>query len=261
MIVLGLGEVGRPLNQILSRKFRCTGVDIQPVEVREPCSVLHVCYRFEIGDFVGTTTRYIQKYQPALTIINSAAASETTRRVYEAAGLCPIAYGPVRSKRARQEQDMLGDKKFVAGCDAAFTRTASDHFAAAGLKTDVFPSMEITEFSKLVETTWPGILIGWAQEVERLAAQYGGSYDDANSFIKEIDFLPSNVFPGHIGGHCVLPNIAILQSQVKSAFLDAVVESNEAKRKHLAASSTGRERWSKSDSSGSDTGGQTSPGF
>jgi len=35
VIVLGLGEVGRPLHQILSRKFRWTGVDIQPVEVRE----------------------------------------------------------------------------------------------------------------------------------------------------------------------------------------------------------------------------------
>lgn len=83
------------------------------------------------------------------------------------------------------------------------------------------------------------VLHGWAQEVERLAAQYGGSYDDVNAFSKEIGFLPSHTFSGHIGGQCVMSNIAILQSQVHSAFLDAVVESNEAKRKHLAAFSAG----------------------
>jgi len=242
VIVLGTGEVGRPLYQILSRKFRCTGVDVQPVEIQDPCSVLHVCYPFQIGDFVGTTVRYMEKYRPALTIINSTVAPGTTRKVYEAAGKRPITYSPVRGKHARMEQDMVKYKKFVAGCDAEATRRAIGHFAAAGFKTDTFPSLEIAEFSKLVETTWLGILIGWAQEVERLAAQYGGSYDDVNAFIKEIDFLPSHTFPGQIGGHCVMPNIAILQSQVQSAFLDAVVESNEAKRKHLAASSAGEKR-------------------
>jgi len=242
VIILGKGEVGRPLATILSRKFRCANIDIEPVEIDEPCLVLHVCYPFQISDFVRTTVRYIEKYRPALTIINSTVAPGTTRRVYEAAGKRPIAYSPVRGKHVRMEQDMLRYKKFVAGCDAASTRTASDHFAAAGFKTDTFPSLEIAEFSKLVETTWLGILIGWAQEVERLAAQYGGSYDDVNAFIKEIGFLPSHTFPGHIGGHCVMPNIAILQSQVQSAFLDAVVESNEAKRKHLAAFSAGEKR-------------------
>ena len=51
------------------------------------------------------------------------------------------------------------------------------------------------ELSKLVETTWLGVLIGWAQEIERMAAASGGSYEEVNEFIKEISFLPSSV-PG-----------------------------------------------------------------
>jgi UDP-N-acetyl-D-mannosaminuronate dehydrogenase len=92
-----------------------------------------------------------------------------------------------------------------------------------------FPSPEVGELSKLVETTWLGVLIGWAQEVERMAAQCNASYDDVNAFIKEIDYLPTDIFPGFIGGHCVMPNIAILRTKFASRFLDAIVESNESK--------------------------------
>jgi UDP-N-acetyl-D-mannosaminuronate dehydrogenase len=81
VIILGKGEVGRPLATILSRKFRCTNIDIEPVEIDEPCLVLHVCYPFQISDFVGTTVRYMEKYRPALTIINSTVAPGTTRKV------------------------------------------------------------------------------------------------------------------------------------------------------------------------------------
>jgi hypothetical protein len=59
-----------------------------------------------------------------------------------------------------------------------------------------------------------------------------------NEFIKEISYLPTNVFPGHIGGHCVMPNIAILRRGFNSKFLDAVVESNEAKEKDVLVTST-----------------------
>ena len=106
----------------------------------------------------------------------------------------------------------------------------SQHFARAGFQTATFCTPEIAELSKLVETTWLGVLVGWAQEVERMAAQYGGSYEEMNAFTKEIDFLPSHVFPGHIGGHCVMANIAILRDRFPCKFLDAVVESNQAKQ-------------------------------
>ena len=74
VIVAGLGEVGNPLLEILSRSYECIGVDIAPVEVDRPCSVMHVCYPFQLPDFVGTTASYIEKYKPALTVINSTLA-------------------------------------------------------------------------------------------------------------------------------------------------------------------------------------------
>jgi UDP-N-acetyl-D-mannosaminuronate dehydrogenase len=235
VIVAGLGEVGNPLLQILRRTYECAGVDVAPLELTRPCSVLHVCYPFQIPDFVGTTVSYIEKYKPALTIINSTLGVGTTRKVQERVGT-PVVYSPVRGKHVKMVEDMLYYQKFVAGFDAQSTQRAAEHFSGAGFKVASFSSPEAGELSKLVETTWLGILIGWAQEVERMAVGCGATYEEVNAFIKEISFLPSHVFPGRIGGHCVMSNIAILRERVSSKLLDAVVESNGSKERELQQS-------------------------
>ncbi len=232
VIVAGLGEVGRPLLRILSRAYDCAGIDIAPAQINRPCSVLHVCYPFQIQDFISTTCRYIKKYQPQLTIINSTLGVGTTRAVQERVDK-PVVYSPVRGKHAKMEQDVMYYRKFVAGFDPRSTQQAVRHFAGAGIEVATFRTPEIAELSKLVETAWLGILVGWAQEVERMAAECGASYEEVNAFIKEVSFLPSHVFPSHIGGHCVMPNIEILRGRFPSKFLDTVVESNEAKQQEL----------------------------
>lgn len=230
VIVVGMGQIGRPLLRILEGAYPCVGVDLEPVEVDNSCSVLHVCYPFQVPDFIGTTARYIEKYRPSLTIINSTVAPGTTRKIQDLAGDHLVAFSPVRGKHVRMEADMLRYKKFVGAPRPEAVPRAIDHFRRAGFRTDVFRTAELAELGKLLETTYLGILVGWAQEVERFSNRYGGSFEDVNSFIEEISFLPGHIFPGHIGGHCVMPNIAILRSQLESTFLDAVVESNERRR-------------------------------
>lgn len=230
VIVVGMGEVGRPLFQILKQRYHCIDVDVSPVEVSEPCSVLHVCYPFQIPAFVDVTVEYVRRYQPELTIINSTVAPGTSRKVQDTVRQ-PVIYSPVRGKHVRMERDMLRYRKFVAGFTFDATKRAERHFSEAGFSTGMFRTPEIAELSKLIETTWLGVLVGWAQEVERMAARHNASYDEVNAFIEEIDFLPGNVFPGYIGGHCVMPNIEILRKDGYSKWLEAIVESNTMKSK------------------------------
>lgn len=236
VVVVGLGEVGRPLLNILSRTYDCVGVDISSVDLDQPCSVLHICYPFQIPDFITVTAQYVEKYRPQLTLIHSTVAPGTTRSVQRLAGTDRVVYSPVRGKHARMEADMLRYKKFVAASSPHIAREAESHLAQAGFQTAQFRTLEIAELSKLLETTYLGILIGWAQEVERFADRYGATPQEVNAFIQEIDFLPSHIFPGHIGGHCVMPNIAILRTHFSSHFLDAVLESNEIKQQQLLES-------------------------
>jgi UDP-N-acetyl-D-mannosaminuronate dehydrogenase len=235
VIVAGLGEVGAPLCHILKRTYNCVGVDVTPIELTDPCSVLHVCYPSQLHDFVGVTVAYTEKYRPEQVIVDSTVPIGTTRMVQERVS-CPVVFSPVRGKHVKMEEDLLRYKKFVAGFTPEATKKAAEHFLQAGFQVGTFPNPEAGELSKLIETTWLGMLVGWAQEVERIAARYDSSYDDVNGFIEEIDFLPSHIFPGVIGGHCVLPNIAILRSSVSSKFLDAIVESNNEKLGRTRAS-------------------------
>lgn len=229
VIVAGLGEIGRPLFNILSHSFNCVGIDIDPVVIEGPVSVLHVCYPYQIPRYVQVTVEYILQFHPHLTVIHTTVPPGTTRQVQDEVPESLVAFSPVRGKHARMEEDMLRYKKFVAATRSEAMSAALEHFSMAGFETASFTTPELAELAKLFETTCLGMLIAWAQEQERIAAQYGGSFEEVNSFIKEVSFLPSHIFPGVIGGHCVLPNIDLLRSRVESPFFDLIVESNQLK--------------------------------
>ena len=107
--------------------------------------------------------------------------------------------------------------------------------SSAGMNTKRISSTQTLELSKLLETTYFGLLIAWAQEMDRFAKKIDGNYNEITEFFKEISYLPPYVFqPGYIGGHCVMPNIQLLQDQFSSKFLDSIRSSNEQKGNELA---------------------------
>lgn len=241
VIVAGLGEVGRPLLDVLSSTYRCVGKDLEPLAVREPVGVLHVCYPYRGEEFVRTTADYVHELRPALTIIHSTVVPGTTRAV-EAAAKQPVVYSPVRGKHVKMRAELRSYTKFVAGADAAAARSAAKHLAAAGMSTELFGTPEALELAKLLETTYFGLLIAWAQEMERYCAGSGATYDEVMQFTREIDYLPPVVFrPGFIGGHCVMPNANLLEQVRPSAFVAAMRASNEQKRRELESAGTSLE--------------------
>jgi UDP-N-acetyl-D-mannosaminuronate dehydrogenase len=127
-------------------------------------------------------------------------------------------------------EEMRHYTKFIGASDPAAGKKAADHFEAAGMKTKVLASPEASELAKLTETTFFGLMIAWAQEVERYCDQTGADYNEVISFYEEIKFFPQvKYFPGVIGGHCVMPNIKILSRLDQSAILQAIESSNEMK--------------------------------
>jgi UDP-glucose 6-dehydrogenase len=221
--------VGAPLLQLASERFATVGVDLEPPSYVPQSSVLHICYPFQIDDFVGETARYIDLFEPQLTIINSTVAVGTTRAVHERTGAAMV-FSPVRGKHTRMLEELRRYAKFLGGTDDASTAMAVEHFEALGIPTRVVSSPEAAELAKLTETTFFGLMIAWAQEVERYCDQTGQDYDEVVSFYEEIGFFPPVKYhPGVIGGHCVMPNIEILRQLESSPLLDAVRWSNERK--------------------------------
>jgi UDP-N-acetyl-D-mannosaminuronate dehydrogenase len=229
VVVAGLGEIGKPLFDLIARNHDAVGIDVSPAERIEPADILHVCYPFAIKDFIGETARYIALYKPSLTIINSTVSVGTTRAIAQRTGTA-VVNSPVRGKHIRMREDLHFYTKFIGAMDAKAGEQAAEHFASAGFKTKVLSSPEATELAKLTETTYFGVMIAWAQEVERYCDQAGQDYSEVVSFYDEIKFFPPvKYFPGVIGGHCVMPNIAILRKYTSSMLLDAIQASNKMK--------------------------------
>ncbi len=227
--VVGLGEIGKPIFELVSKYHDTIGIDIAPVEGIEQVDVMHICYPFQIHDFVAETARYIALYKPALTVINSTVAIGTTRRIAERTGAA-VVNSPVRGKHACMLEELQSYVKFIGAMDSAANEKAIVHFQSLGVKTRALSSPEATELAKLTETTYFGVLIAWAQQIERYCDQADEDYDEVVSFFEEIRYLPPVKFlPGIIGGHCVLPNIEILNRYARSVILDAIETSNQMK--------------------------------
>jgi len=229
VVVVGLGEVGKPILDLVSPHYDAFGVDIAPVGRIEEVEVMHICYPFQIRDFSDETARYIEFFRPKLTIINSTIGVGTTRAIAERTGAA-VVNSPVRGKHARMLEELRMYTKFVGAMDPTAGDQAAKHFESAGLQTKILSSPEATELAKLTETTYFGLMIAWAQEIERYCDQFGQDYDDVVSFYEEIKFFPPvKYFPGIIGGHCVMPNIKILNKCDHSVILDAILASNKMK--------------------------------
>jgi UDP-N-acetyl-D-mannosaminuronate dehydrogenase len=246
-VVVGLGEVGKPLLELISKYHIAIGVDIAPprTEVKD-VDVLHICFPFRVQDFSGEVARYIALFHPKLTVINSTVAVGTTRTIAQRTGAM-VVYSPVRGKHERMLQDLQRYTKFVGALDGGSAAQAARHFESMGLKTKILSSPEAAEIAKLSETTFFGLMIAWAQEVERYADRTSQNYDEIVAFYEEIGFFPPiKYFPGVIGGHCVMPNIALLQHLDDSDILRAIQSSNQKKierethKKGLAASISSR---------------------
>ena len=229
VVVVGLGEVGKPLYQLVSEHYDAVGVDISPVACVEHVDVLHICYPFQISDFIAESSRYIDIFKPSLTIVNSTVAVGTTRAIAHRTGAA-VVNSPVRGKHARMLDELRFYTKFVGAANPEDGEMAAKHFESLGLTTKVLSSPEATELAKLTETTYFGVLIAWAQEIERYCDQLGQDYNEVVSIFEEIRYLPPvKYFPGIIGGHCVMPNINILRECKFSVLLDAIGASNTMK--------------------------------
>ena len=236
-LIIGMGEVGKPLHTILSScDPGVLGIDIEPVNVEKPVGILHICFPFlDLEPFQRAVAGYALKYRPEVIVINSTVVPGATSSIEQHTGI-PTVYSPVRGKHSKMVDDMHLYIKFVAGSDPEATARVQAHFQAAGLKSEILLNSQTLELAKLLETTYFGLLIAWAQEMNRFATSVQADYAEMGKFFSEIDYLPKVIFqPGLIGGHCVLPNIRLLKQNFHSVFLGAIQQSNEMRKMEMTA--------------------------
>ena len=84
----------------------------------------------------------------------------------------------------------------------------------AGIKTKQMSTPETLELAKIIcDTSYLGWLVNFAQISNVISKQYNVDYDEMWTFSDEIHKFLKNrpkMFPGFIGGHCVIPNLELI---------------------------------------------------
>ena len=105
--------------------------------------------------------------------------------------------------------------------------TYSNLLKKCGVKTKQMSGPLTLELAKIVvDTSYYGWLITYAQLSNMIAIQNKVDYDEMWSFADEIHKYLGNrpkMFPGFIGGHCVIPNLDLIRNPT----LDMIKEIND----------------------------------
>jgi len=241
-LIVGKGEMGTPLLEIVRGVYPdAEWLDVAPKMVQGKIGVMHICFPYSgtSDTFVDEVCRYIDKFKPELTLIESTVLPGTTGRIHTLAQQ-PICHSPVRGNIADGfKWGLFTYTKFIGPVNPESAKMAEQYYRSLGFKTKVCRTPLETEFMKVIETSYYGVMIGWFQEVHRICEGFQLDEKTVVSFLESITeesgwkHLRPTFYPGFISGRCVIPNALLLRQVFPSRFIDALLESNEQRRKEL----------------------------
>jgi UDP-N-acetyl-D-mannosaminuronate dehydrogenase len=250
VLVVGLGDVGRSLFELVkeSGRFVVYGFDVDENKMRDvgqkslprEVDVMHVCIPCsDKSTFVNAVVGYVKRFNPKLVIIDSTVPPGTTAEAYKRIGECLVSHSPVRGVHKSLEYmkwELKRWTKYVGGATAEAAEAARKHFEELGLKTKVLKSCLETELAKLFETTYRAWMIACFQEMHRISRHFSADFDAIVDFIEDTHRVRLDrpvMFPGVIGGHCLIPNTELLLQSYDSDFLHLILKSNEKRKKEI----------------------------
>ena len=225
-IVVGLGEIGLPIFKLLSKKIKIDGFDkIEKLNSNKFSNIkniefMHICIPFS-KDFEKSVLRLTKKFNPDGIVIHSTISPNTTKKLQTKLDL-PIIYSATRGVHKRMLKDLKRYTKFFAVYNYApkskwASRTFKNKLKKCGVKTKQLSQPITLELAKVVcDTSYYGWLINFAQISKIIADKENVDYDEMWSFTDEIQKFLKNrpkMFPGFIGGHCVIPNLDLVNDK------------------------------------------------
>ena len=222
--VIGLGETGGPLFEILSEHYAVDGIDLKDCRNPIPINydVINVCIPYS-DKFVNIVQDYQDLFNPKFTIIHSTVPIGTTRQIPNAV------HSPILGRHDRMKEDLKTFKKWIGG---EKVEEARNYLQRAGFYCECVSTSEETEALKLMCLAKYGMSIAFAQYCKDIADIYKFPYDDVarwdvnynvgvDEWLQRPILNPPN---GKIRGHCVCQNTKILNQQHPNLILQEVLK-------------------------------------
>ena len=228
-VVAGLGEIGKPILQLISKNVLCVGYDIDPKLMNQKqfkkfedykTIFLHICIPFN-EKFSKNVMSLYKKFQPDGIVLHSTISPYTTKKLQQKLPV-PIIYSATRGVHKRMQYDLKRYQKFFAlERNAPRKSWAKQQFSKlmkkCGITSKIMSEPITLELAKIVvDTSYYGWLINYAQLSNMIAKKHGVDYDEMWSFSDEIHKFLQNrpkMYPGFIGGHCVIPNLELIDEK------------------------------------------------
>lgn len=243
-VVAGLGEIGTPILKLISKSFPAVGYDINETLIDKRIfekfkdlntSFLHICIPFN-KKFVSNVISLYEKFQPEIIVIHSTVSPNTTKNLQGLVKV-PVIYSATRGVHRRMLYDLKRYTKFFAieqdaPNEKIASRLYSELMKRIGVKTRKMTDPITLELAKIIcDTSYYGWLINYAQLSNMIAIKNKVDYDEMWSFADEIHKFLGNrpkMFPGFIGGHCVIPNLDLMHD--KTLHLIKEINQNYARK-------------------------------
>lgn len=213
-LVIGMGEVGTALANVLYEAHDVSALDAEDKNSAVPngarFDMAHICFPWS-DTFVPQVERYQRTYDVGVTVIHSTVPIGTSRA-------CRAVHSPVMGRHPHLAQDMMAITKFIGGTNGSLVAHA---FRAAGMNVYLVDAPETTELIKLFSTLYLGVCVEFTKEIKRFCDLYhvpfeawtlwNRAYNEAVEFgMQRPNLVPMG---GRIGGHCVLPNAEMIESE------------------------------------------------
>ena len=227
-VVIGLGEIGLPIYKIISKHFPVEGIDIDPILNKEKPLLknhdvvfVHFCIPFS-KNFFNIIKKYEKKIQPEAIVIHSTISPKTTEKLQKMIK-SPVIYSATRGVHKRMISDLKRYTKFYSVYNSAtkskyVSKMYEQRMKKCGIKTKKLSNPLKLELAKIVvDTSYYAWLINYAQISKIISDKYAVDYDEMWSFSDEIHKFLKNrpkMFPGFIGGHCVIPNLELIDNEL-----------------------------------------------
>ena len=228
-IVAGLGEIGSPIFKIISKNQLVVGYDTDKSLMNESkfkkvnsleTSFLHIAIPVS-QKFSQNIIKLYKQFKPECIVIHSTISPGTTKQLQKKLPI-PIIYSATRGVHKRMLHDLKRYKKYFAISNNAPRKAWAisqykKKMKKSGINTKMMKKPETLELAKIVcDTSYLGWLINYSQISNVIAQNYGVNYDEMWEFSDEIHKFLGNrpkMFPGFIGGHCVIPNLELINDK------------------------------------------------
>ena len=228
-IVAGLGEIGLPILKLLSKNENIVGYDLNKklMDDKKFLKLEKIKIRFlNIAipvnkNFNSNVIQLEKKFQPRCIVIHSTISPGTTEQIQRKL-IIPLIFSATRGIHKRMIKDLQRYTKFFAiSKNAPKKEWAISEYRKTmkkcGIKTQKMSKPETLELAKILcDTSYLGWLINYAQLTNTIAKKHNVDFDEMWTFSDEIHAVLGNrpkMFPGFIGGHCVIPNLDLIQNQ------------------------------------------------